>query len=81
MNKQLEERLMSNLPRGSAQRDSFLLKAESDINGHVVASTGVTLREALMGYVGQSAMKRHVETDGIQWTIRGAANGRAGGDR
>jgi len=61
MNKQLEERLRRNVPQGSSQWDLYLPKAVSDINGHIVASIGVTPREALMGYVGQSAMKRHVD--------------------
>ncbi|GJJ73051.1 hypothetical protein EMPS_05409 [Entomortierella parvispora] len=62
MNKQLEERLRRALIPGVPQNqwDQYLPKAVSDINNHVVAATGMSPMQALMGYIGQSALKRHL---------------------
>ncbi|GJJ78811.1 hypothetical protein EMPS_11170 [Entomortierella parvispora] len=60
MNKQLEERLRltSRVPQN--QLDQYLPQAVPDIDNHVEAATGMSPMQALMGYIGQSALSRHL---------------------
>ncbi|KAF8927272.1 hypothetical protein BGZ58_010520 [Dissophora ornata] len=61
--KLLEERIRRTMPLGSRNWDSYLAKAVYDVNSRIVGSIRVSPTQALMGYVGQSAVKRAFAND------------------
>jgi len=63
-NKLIEERLKKMLASSTVvDWDLFLAKAIFDINCRVVDSIEISSMEALMGYVGQTAVRRSIEDD------------------
>ncbi|KAG0230967.1 hypothetical protein BGX31_005679 [Mortierella sp. GBA43] len=60
------------MPASSLEWDLHLAKAIFDINHRIVANTGVSPIQVLMGYVGQSALRRLFKDD-ILFSTTGAS--------